>query len=79
MHAGVERAAPQSFLLTIKEIDEERDEERKSVCDGGDSMVLHVKVEIPEPIMGGLSTETGSRQQAVESSEEEEMQHGSTE
>ena len=67
VHAGVEEAAPQSILLTIKEVDEESE----SVCDGGDSMFLQVKVEIQELIVGGLSTATVNQQQAMDSLEME--------
>ena len=40
MHAGVEGAAPQRFLPTIEEVDEQGNEEGVSVCDGGSSMTL---------------------------------------
>ena len=59
MHAGVEGAAPQSFLPTIKE----GDEESASMCEGGGAMILQSKLEIPEPIVRGMSPEqsTGTR------------------
>ena len=68
----MEEAAPQSILLTIKEVDEENE----SVCDGGDSTILQVKVEIPELILGDLSTATVNRQQAMDSLEMEEWRKG---
>ena len=57
MQAGVERAASQSFLPTIKEVDEKGDEESASVCDTGGSIGLQVKMEIPEPIPGEMPLE----------------------
>ena len=57
MQAGVEGAASQSFLPTIKEVDEERDEESASVCDAGGSIGLQVKMVISEPIPGEMSLE----------------------
>ena len=44
---------PQTFLPTIKE----GDEESASVCDGRNSMILQVEMEIPEPIEGDMSAE----------------------
>ena len=48
----------------IKGGDEKGDEESASVCDSGGAMTLLVKVDIPEPIVGGMRPEpkTGSRQ-----------------
>ena len=53
VRASMEGAAPQFFLSTIKE----GDEESVSVCYGGGSMVLRAKVEIPEPVARGISLE----------------------
>ena len=49
VHADVEGAAPQSFLPT----NEEGDEESTLISDGGGSMILQRKVRIPEPIARG--------------------------
>ena len=57
MQAGAEGAASQNFLPTIKEVDEEGDEESALVCDGGGSIGLQVKIEIPEPIPWEMSLE----------------------
>ena len=46
MHAGVERTVPQSILPT----NEEGDKKSVSMSDGGGSMTLQTKVEIPELI-----------------------------
>ena len=48
-----ERAAPQSFLRT----NEERDEENMLMCDGGGTMGLERKVDISEPTARGMSPE----------------------
>ena len=50
MHAGVEGAAPQSYLPT----NDEGDEESVSMSDGGDTMILQRKVELPEPLAAGM-------------------------
>ena len=54
-----ERAAPNSFLLTNKE----GDEESVSMCDGGVTMIFQMKVGLPEPIARGMPPEqlTGRR------------------
>ena len=59
MHAGVKEAAAQSFPPT----NEEGDEKSVSMYDGGGVMIFQGKVEIPEPIARGMSSEqyTGSR------------------
>ena len=49
VHAGVKGAAPQSFLPT----NEEGDEESVSMYDGG-TMIFQRKVELPEPIARGM-------------------------
>ena len=53
MHAGVEGGAPQSSLPT----NEEGNEESVSMCDGGGTMVFQRKVELPDPIVRGMSPE----------------------
>ena len=53
MHAGVKEAAAQRFPPT----NEEGDEKSVSMCDGGGVMILEGKVEIPEPIARGMSSE----------------------
>ena len=57
MHTGVEGAAPQSILPMIEDVDEKGDEGSTSKYDGGGSMLLQRKVEIPEPIARGMSSE----------------------
>ena len=57
MHVGIEGAAPQCFLPTSEKVDEEGGEESASVSNGGGSMVLQRKVEIPEPIARDMSPE----------------------
>ena len=42
---------------TIEEVDEEGDEKSASMCDGGGTMILQMKVEILEPIARGMSPE----------------------
>ena len=56
----MEGAAPQSFLPKIKNVDQEGDEESALECNGGGSMPLQVKVEIPEPTAGEISPEEKS-------------------
>ena len=46
-------AAPQSFLAT----NEEGDEENVSMCDGGGTMIFWKKVELPESIARYMSPE----------------------
>ena len=72
MHTGVEGEALQSFLPTIKGIDEEGDEESVPMCDGGGPMALQVKVDIPKPVVEGMPPEPETRQQAMNSPEWEE-------
>ena len=63
VHTGVEGATLQSFLPTIKEVNERGKEESVSVCDGGGPMALQV-VDTPEPITGDTchwNRESGSR------------------
>ena len=60
------------FLSTIEEVEEERDEESASVCDGGCPMALQVKVDIPETIAGDMPPEPNNRQQVVDSPEWQE-------
>ena len=61
--AGVEGAAPQSFLSMIEQADGEGDEESASMCDGGGSVMLQRKGETPELIAKDMSPEqyAGSR------------------
>ena len=70
-------------MVTVERVDEDCDQERASVCDGGGSIILQRKVEIMEPITGGISPERAGDERAKygkaeESSEKEEMQDGST-
>ena len=65
VHTSVEGAALQSFLPTIKEVDEEGGEASVSVCNGGGSMALEVKV-VPKPIAGDMPPETEEEQQALD-------------
>ena len=51
------RSSAATFLLTLAKVDEKDDEKSTSVCDGGGSMVLQVKAEIPKPIAGDMSPE----------------------
>ena len=51
----MKEAAAQSFPPT----NEEGDEKSVSMCDGGGVMILQGKVEIPEPIARGMSSEQG--------------------
>ena len=53
MHAGVEGGAPQSSLPT----NEEGNEESLSMCDGGGTVFFQRKVELPDPIVRGMSPE----------------------
>ena len=53
VHAGVEGAAPQSYLPT----NEKGDEEGMSMCDGGGTMIFERKVGLPKPIARGMSPE----------------------
>ena len=68
MHAGVKGAAPQSFLP----MNEEGDKESASVYNGGGSMILQRKVEMPEPIARDMSPEQKNQQQAINALEVEE-------
>ena len=53
----VEGAVPQNCLPPTEEVDEEGDEESASICDGGGSMGLQVKMEIPNFLAGDMSLE----------------------
>ena len=72
MDTSVEGEALQCFISMIKEGGEESYEESVSVCDGGGSMVLQMKVDILEPIVEHMPPEPKNRQQAVDSPEWEE-------
>ena len=69
MLTGVEGAVLQFFLPTIKEFDEEGNKESVSVYDGGGTMALQVKVNIPELIAGDMPPKPKNRQQAMDSPE----------
>ena len=85
MLAGVEGAAPQYILPTVKIFGEEGGQESTSMAGG--SMTLQVKVEVPGPIARDMPMEqkTGSRRWthqrwvSAESSKEVETQGASTE
>ena len=53
MHVGEKGAAPQSFLPA----NEEGDEKNVPMCDGGGTINLQRKVEIPEPIARDMPPE----------------------
>ena len=53
MHAGVKAAAPQRYLPT----NGDGDEESVSMYDGGGTMVFKRKMELPEPIARGMLSE----------------------
>ena len=57
MHAGVEKAVQQSYQPTMEEVDEEGGKDSASVFDGGVSMILWIKREIPEPRVSEMSSE----------------------
>ena len=76
MLTGVEGAEPQSFLPTIKEVDEEGDEEgdeeSASVCNAGGLDGFAAEGGDPGADSRGHATGTETRQQAVDSLEMEE-------
>ena len=64
VHTGVEGAALQFFLSTIKGVDEEGDKESMSVCDGGGPMTLQMKVKL-KLIAEEMPPEPKNRQQTM--------------
>ena len=73
VHKGVEEAASLSYLPTAKEGGEEGGEESTSVCDGGESMALQVKVDLQQRLIArDMPPEPNNRKQVMDSPERKE-------